>query len=145
MSRTYLVDGPIQADLIGKYIGQLSSSKEVGAHSIFIGQVREDHVEGLRVIAIEYSAYEEMVTAEAENIIKLTSAAFADVHNIEIIHSTGVVRSGEISLFILVTAGHRDQAIRACRHVVEMIKLNYPVWKKEILDNGSHKWKAGES
>lgn len=145
MSRTYLVDGPIHADLIGKYIGLLSLSREVGGHSIFIGQVREDLVDDLKVKAIEYSAYNEMVTDEAEKIIRLTSEAFSDVHNIEIIHSNGLVRAGEISLFVLVTAGHRDQAIRACRHVVEMIKLNYPVWKKEILDDDSHQWKENKS
>lgn len=145
MSRKYLVNGPIQPDLIGKYIGLLSSSREVGGHSLFIGQVREDDIDGLKVKSIKYSAYDEMVTEEAEKIIRLTSDAFTDVHNIEILHSTGVVMAGEISLFVLVTAGHRDQAIRACRHVVEMIKLNYPVWKKEILDDDSHQWKENKS
>lgn len=145
MSRIYLVNGPLQPDLIGKYISLLSSSRESGGHSIFIGQVREDLVDGKKVKAIEYSAYDDMVAGEAEKIIKLTSDAFPDVHNIEILHATGIVRAGEISLFVLVTAGHRDQAIRACRHVVEMIKINYPVWKKEILDDESHQWKENKS
>ncbi len=145
MSREYLVDGPIKPDLIGKYIGLLSSSKEAGAHSVFVGQVREDLVEGKKVIAIEYSAYNDMVAIEAEKIRKVTFDAFSDVHNIEIIHSTGTVRAGEISLFVIVTSGHRDQAIRACRHIVEMIKIEYPVWKKEILDDDSHRWKENKS
>lgn len=145
MSREYLVDGPINPDLIGKYISLLSSSKEAGAHSVFVGQVREDLVDGKKVVAIEYSAYNEMVAIEAEKIRKVTFDAFSDVHNIEIIHSTGTVRAGEISLFVLVTSGHRDQAIRACRHIVEMIKIEYPVWKKEILDDESYQWKENKS
>jgi len=141
MNREYLVEGPIKTDLIGKYIGLLSSSKSTGGHSIFIGQVRDDKIDGKKVRAIEYSAYNEMVTTEAEKIKSVTRTAFPDVHNIEIIHSAGMVEAGETSLFVIVSAGHRDQAIRACRHVVEMIKINYPVWKKEILDDESHHWK----
>lgn len=141
MRRKYLVKGPIEPDLIGKYISLLSSSKKTGGHSVFIGQVREDLIENRKVKAIEYSAYEDMVVSEAEKIRKVIFDAFSDVHSIEIIHSTGTVKAGEISLFVLVTAGHRDQAIRACRHIVEMIKIEYPVWKKEILDDESHQWK----
>ncbi len=145
MSREYLVKGPVSPDLITKYLSLLSSDKEAGGHSVFIGQVREDPVENRKVKAIEYSAYNDMVASEAEKIRKTIFSAFSDVHNIEIIHSTGTVKVGEISLFVLVTAGHRDQAIRACRHIVEMIKIEYPVWKKEILDDESYQWKENKS
>lgn len=140
MTGQYLVEGAITPEIIGRYIGALSQRSDTGGHSIFLGQVRSDSKGDREVTAIEYSAYNEMVAAEAERIINITREAFSDVVNIEIVHSTGIVRAGEMSLFVLVTAGHRDQATRACRHVVEMIKLNYPVWKKEIMDDNSHSW-----
>jgi len=140
----FLINGPITPALIGEYITSIGQRKNVGGHSLFLGQVRDDTVGERKVEAIEYSAYEEMVAAEAERIREVTQKAFSDVVSIEILHAVGMVKCGEISLFVLVTAGHRDQAIRACSHVVEMIKLNYPVWKKEIFNDDSHRWRENK-
>lgn len=144
MSQLYLVEGAITPVLISDFIRLLGERCDTGAHSFFLGQVRNDKQGERQVTGIEYSAYKEMVAEEAERIKRVTAEAFSDVKNIEIIHSAGLVRCGEISLFVLVTAGHRDQAIRACSHVVEMIKLNYPVWKKEIFDDNSHLWRENK-
>ncbi|MEZ4999809.1 MAG: molybdenum cofactor biosynthesis protein MoaE [Bacteroidales bacterium] len=141
MERKYLVEGPVTAAIIASYISELGKLDDAGGHSIFIGEVRADTVDGKVVAGIEYSAYDEMVEAESKRIIKVTREAFSDIKEIVILHSVSLVRVGEISLFVLVTAGHRDQAIRGCQHVVEMIKLDYPVWKKEIFDDSSHRWK----
>ncbi len=135
-----LVSGPIDSSLIVEYIDRLSDDKESGAHSIFLGQVRNDKIDERTVKAIEYSAYEEMVEKEAQKIRDTVLAAYSDVNNVIIIHSTGIVRAGELSLFVMVTAGHRDQATRACRHALEMIKEKYPVWKKELFDDDSYHW-----
>jgi len=108
---------------------------------IFLGQVRADRINGKEVRAIEYSAYESMVNVEAENIKKQILSEFADVKSIDIIHSTGIVRAGELSLVVLVSAGHRHQAFQACSKTVELIKDKLPVWKKEIFDDDSHLWK----
>ena len=108
---------------------------------IFLGQVRADRIDGKEVRAIEYSAYESMVNVEAENIKKQILSKFGDVKSIDIIHSTGIVSAGELSLVVLVSAGHRHQAFQACSKTVELIKDKLPVWKKEIFDDDSHKWK----
>ena len=144
MSQTYLVKGPVTTEIISAYLDALSELKSCGGHASFMGQVRNDDIDGKKVHAIEYSAYDAMVSKEAERIIKLTKEAFSDVQKIIILHSEGTVKTGEISLFVLVAAGHRDQAFRACRHVVEMIKIHYPVWKKEIFEDNSHQWRENE-
>ncbi|MFO7754766.1 MAG: molybdenum cofactor biosynthesis protein MoaE [Bacteroidales bacterium] len=138
--KTVLTDGAISPDTISRYLEKVSEDKAIGAHSLFLGQVRDDIVNDKRVEAIEYSAYTEMVEKEADRIRETVKAAFNDVKDIIIIHSTGIVRAGKLSLFVLVSAGHRDQATRACRHVLEMIKDSYPVWKKELFDDDSHRW-----
>jgi molybdopterin synthase catalytic subunit len=74
-----------------------------------------------------------MADKEAEAIVQTVKAAFSDVRSVIIVHSTGMVRVGEASLFILVTSGHRDHSTRACRHTLEMVKEKLPVWKKEIF------------
>lgn len=144
MEKEFLVKGPITPAMVTGYLEALSSRKDAGAHSLFLGQVRNDAEGDSRVAAIEYSAYDEMVRSEGGRIIENTLREFPDIKDIEIVHSTGLVRAGEISLLVLVTAGHRDQATRGCRHVVEMIKANYPVWKKELFEDESHRWKENE-
>ncbi|MCX6322187.1 MAG: molybdenum cofactor biosynthesis protein MoaE [Bacteroidia bacterium] len=112
-----------------------------GGHSVFLGQVRADEFNGKKVTAIEYSAYEGMVMVEADKIKATILSEFEDAKSIDFVHSTGIVKAGEISLFVLVSAGHRYQAIHACTKTVELIKEKLPVWKREIFDDDSHEWK----
>jgi molybdopterin synthase catalytic subunit len=139
---SYLTNGPVTTEMISSEITKLGSRKDTGGHSIFLGQVRDDPSDGRRVTAIEYTAYEGMVNTEAEKIKEIIKAEFSDVLEIVIIHSVGTVKAGEISLFVLVSAGHRDHSTKACRQTVELIKEKLPVWKKEILDDNTHKWQV---
>jgi molybdopterin synthase catalytic subunit len=136
----YLTRGAVSVEIIASEIEILGNRKDAGGHSIFLGQVRADLREGKRVKAIEYSAYEEMVRVEAEKIREAVINEFNDVLNIVIIHSLGVVMTGEISMFVLVSAGHRDHATKACRQAVELIKERLPVWKKEIFEDNTYLW-----
>lgn len=137
----YLIEGPVTAGLIASEIENLGKRKDTGGHSIFLGQVRDDLSGSRRVKAIEYTAYEEMVFTEAERIKKGIFEEFSDVRDIIIIHGTGIVKTGEISMFVLVSAGHRDHATTACRKAVELIKEKLPLWKREIFEDNTHRWK----
>jgi molybdopterin synthase catalytic subunit len=141
METNYLTAGPVSQKLISQLVEKMSHNTDSGGHSIFLGQVRADEIDGKSVKAIEYSAYVEMVNIEAENIKKKILSEFPDVKSVDIIHSTGIVSAGEISLLVFISAGHRHQAIQACSKTVELIKDNLPVWKKEIFEDDSHKWK----
>jgi molybdopterin synthase catalytic subunit len=141
MSEKILVNGPITQKIISSIIAKLAEKKDAGGHSIFIGQVRADDFGARRVKAIEYSAYESMVESEAGRIIRSLSEEFNDVKSIDILHSKGIVSAGDISLLVIVSAGHRHQATSACSKAVEMIKASLPVWKKEIYEDNSTEWK----
>lgn len=141
MKINYLVSGPVSHEVVTSLIEMIGKLSDAGGHSFFLGQVRADDIQGKIVKAIEYSAYEGMVRAEAEIIKKSVMEEFDDVKAIEIIHSTGIVKSGEISLLVAVSAGHRKQAMEACSKTVELIKERLPVWKKEIYADDSHTWK----
>lgn len=131
-----LVLGPVTADIISGLIAKGGEKKECGAHSLFLGQVRNDCKEdGKRVRAIEYSAYEEMVIMEAEKISKTVQSEYADVRILEIIHSKGVVNAGELSLAVMVSAAHTEQAAGACTKIVGLIKERLPIWKKELFED----------
>ena len=139
-----LINGPLNYGVIAGGIENTGNSTDSGGHSIFIGQVRRDMVDGKYVKAIEYSAYEEMVISEANKIKKSILSEFDDVKKIEILHSRGIVNAGEISLLVAVSAGHRQHAIGACSRAVELIKQKLPIWKKEIFEDNSGQWKQNE-
>lgn len=139
-----LINGPLTSVVITGVIENAGKNAESGGHSIFIGQVRRDLVEGKYVKAIEYSAYEEMVISEANKIKKSILSEFNDVKKIEILHSRGIVNAGEISLLVAVSAGHRQHAIGACARAVELIKQKLPIWKKEIFEDNSGQWRQND-
>lgn len=139
-----LINGPLTSAAISEIIAKGGENKECGAHSLFLGQVRRDPAGGKFVKAIEYSAFEEMVTMEADKINKSILSEFDDVKAMEIIHSKGMVQSGEISMLVMISAGHRDHASKACAKAVELIKERLPIWKKEIFEDDSAQWKENE-
>lgn len=141
MLKNILINGPVTHSRISYVIESISKKKEAGGHSVFIGQVRADMMRGKIVKAIEYSAYENMVKKEANQIAKMIYAEFNDVKSIDILHSVGIVKVGEASLFVLVSAGHRSHAMQACSKLVNLIKEKLPIWKKEIFEDNSHEWK----
>lgn len=142
--KMYLIDGPVQPRKISELIEKCGKNTETGAHSFFLGVVRSDRINGKSVKAIEYSAFDEMVKVEAEKIKTTIFSEFSDVRSIVILHSKGEVKAGEISLLVLISAGHRHHAIQACSKTVEMIKENLPVWKREIFEDNTYYWKQNE-
>jgi molybdopterin synthase catalytic subunit len=144
MNDNYLVEGPVTTEIISSFIRRASFAEDAGGVSFFLGQVRADEIGGKKVKAIEYSAYENMIKAEADKIIGSVLSKFSDVKTISIIHSTGVVKVGELSLAVMVSARHRRHAIDACSETVELIKEKLPVWKKEIFEDNSHHWRENE-
>ncbi len=141
MVTNYLINGPITQKVITHLMEKMGEKTDSGGHSVFLGQVRADEINRKKVKAIEYSAYEGMVKVEADKIKETILSEFGDAKSIDIVHSTGIVKAGEISLIVLVSAGHRHHAIQACSKTVELIKEKLPVWKKEIFDDDSHEWK----
>jgi len=134
------VEGPISPAFVAESIGKHSTMQNIGAHSIFLGQVRKDLKEGKDVQAIEYTAYTEM----AEEVLhEIREAIFAKhpLTCLHIYHSLGTVAAGEISLFVFTSSAHRRAAIDACNELVERIKQEAPIWGKEILGEGAFVWK----
>lgn len=133
--------GPISTQFIADSIAKHSSKQGIGAHSIFLGQVRADRVEEKKVKAIDYSAYEEMAL---EKMHVIREAIFEQYNLIcmHIHHSLGSVQTGEICLFVFTSSVHRRDAIDACNEVVELIKKELPIWGKEIFEDEDARWKV---
>lgn len=139
--KTVFREGAILPEFISTSIAKHSAKQDIGAHSIFLGQVRNDIIENKEVKAIDYSAYSEM----ADDVFhQIREDAFAKykLTCLHIYHSLGLVKAGEISLFVFTSSKHRKDAIEACSYLVERIKKEAPVWGKEIFQDQDYKWKS---
>ena len=144
MSKPYknvFKEGAISSDFIANSIAKHQSKTDIGAHNIFLGQVRADKVDGKAVCAIEYSAYEEMANKKFHDIREATFEKF-NLTCMHIYHSLGEVKTGEICLFVFVSSPRRKEVFKALEYVVEAIKADAPVFGKEIFEDASHQWKV---
>lgn len=135
------VEGPISPQLIADSIAKHSSKTDIGAHSIFLGQIRADQMDGKTIHAIEYTAHEELVNIKMTEIREAIFEKYK-LTCMHIYHSIGTVRVGEICLFVFTSSGHRKAATAACEEVVERIKKELPIWGKEIFEDDSYQWKV---
>lgn len=134
------VQGAIAAAFIGNSIAKHQSKTSIGAHNIFLGQVRGDVIDGKTVTAIEYSAYEEMAE---QSFHEIREAAFAkyDLTCLHIYHSLGIVKTGEICLFVFVSAPKRKVVYEALNYLVEEIKEKVAIFGKELFEDETYTWK----
>ena len=134
-------EGAISSDFIAESIVKHQSKTSIGAHNIFLGQVRADEIDGKTVSAIEYTAYEDMANAKFHEIREATFDKF-DLNCMHIYHSLGLVKAGEICLFVFVSSPRRKVVFKALEYVVEEIKAHVSVFGKEVFEDDTHQRKV---
>lgn len=137
------VSGGSGLELFGIRAGPLSLQEviaaverpEAGAICSFAGTVRNRTGEH-DVSALEYEAYEEM----AERFLRSIGSEIAEKWpgaKAAVLHRVGKLEIGDVAVVIAVSSPHRAQAFEACRHAIERIKEDVPIWKKELRKDGS--------
>jgi molybdopterin synthase catalytic subunit len=139
--KNVFIEGAISSEFIGQSIAKHQTKTSIGAHNIFLGQVRADKVNEKTICAIEYTAYKDMANAKFHDIREATFKKF-DLTCMHIYHSLGTVKAGEICLFVFVSSPRRKEVFKALEYVVEEIKANAPVYGREIFEDASHQWKV---
>ena len=134
------IQGPISAEFIAESINKHSAKSTIGAHNIFLGQVRNDLLGNMEVCAIEYTSYEMMGITKMEEIKDDIFKKY-DLICVHVLHSLGKIHVGEICLFVFTSSKHRKAATDACNEIVERIKNELPIWGREIYNDGDYKWK----
>ena len=110
-----------------------------GAVASFVGCVR-DHDPAVvgEVVALEYSAHPDAPSVLVRIAAEL--AAPPEVLGVAVSHRVGRLAVGDAALVAAVSTAHRELAFEVCRALVERVKAELPVWKREILADGSHVW-----
>ncbi|MDH3697641.1 MAG: molybdenum cofactor biosynthesis protein MoaE [Flavobacteriaceae bacterium] len=135
--------GAISPDFVAESIAKHQSKTEIGAHDIFLGQVRADVIDEKQVVALNFTAYEEMANQKCHDVKEEAIEKFG-LSCLHIHHSLGTVKTGEICIFVFVSAPHRKSVFEGLQWVVNSIKADIPIFGKEVLEDDSYQWKVNK-
>ncbi len=132
-----LTADPIDLDAVIAEVGD----EGAGAIATFLGTTRV-HSRGRTVVHLEYEAYEGMAEKVMSEIAETLTARY-DLCKVAITHRIGRVGIGETSVAIAVSAPHREHALAACKEAIDTLKVDVPLWKREVYDTGEVWWVRG--
>jgi len=109
-----------------------------GGFCSFEGWVRNVN-EGRAVERLEYEAYEPLVVSEGNRVLAEARERFSYLEA-RCVHRTGLLEIGEMAVWVGVASAHRDEAFKACRYIIDELKVRLPIWKKEHYVDGDSGW-----
>ncbi len=108
---------------------------------VTIAATVRNHNHGRQVVSLSYEAYVEMAQARMDALAREMSERWP-LYRVVLIHRVGTLAIGDAAVFVGVSSAHRDVAFEACRHGIEVIKFEVPIWKKETFVGGEE-WVEG--
>ena len=113
---------------------------DCGSIVSFIGLTRgiED---GTVLIHLEFDAWIEQLPKVLHSLASEAIESYG-VHSVAMSHRTGIVKPGENIVCIHVASSHRKEGFQACEWLIDELKSQAPLWKKEVRTDGAH-WKEG--
>jgi molybdopterin synthase catalytic subunit len=116
------------------------SAATAGGIAVFLGCSRaEKHADGRELLALDYEAYPEMALKQMQELARLAREKWPII-KLAILHRVGRVGLGEPSVLIAVSTPHRGEAFEACRWLIDTLKKDVAIWKKEVWADGSGTW-----
>jgi molybdopterin synthase catalytic subunit len=113
---------------------ETASARGAGAVNLFIGTVR-DLAHDKKVVWLEYEAYESMAVAETRKIIDEAAHRWP-LLGWAVSHRVGTLKPGEVAVAVAVSTKHRKEAFEACQFIIDKLKENVPIFKKEVFEDG---------
>jgi len=111
-----------------------------GAVVSFLGITR-GYDDGIEIYRLEFDAWQDKLG----NVLQLLAETAIEnfgISKVAMAHRIGPVKAGENIVSIHVASPHRKQAFQACEWLIDELKIQAPIWKKEVSEHGE-KWKAG--
>jgi MoaE-MoaD fusion protein len=132
-----VVDVAIDFEAIRKHV---SGDTAAGGIVTFDGVTRfEEHPENGGLVHLEYEAYGQMAIKQMRRLAANAREQWP-VRRLAIVHRTGDVPCGASSVIISVACAHRKDAFEACRWLIDQLKVDVPIWKKEVWSKGESTW-----
>ena len=131
-----LHDEPIDVGPVVEFV----SATAVGGIDIFLGTTRDEtDAQGRKLVALDYEAYAPMALKQMEDLAAKARARWPIVR-LAILHRIGRVEVARPSVIIAVSTPHRGEAFEACRWIIDTLKAEVPIWKREVWEDGSGTW-----
>ncbi len=138
---TELTARPINSEKVREFVG---GDPRFGGLVTFEGATRgENDAEHGELVRLEYESHESMAQKQIEKLATLAIERWGP-GKVAIVHRTGPVPPGEISVMIAVAFGHRKEAFDASRWLIDTLKQEVPIWKKDVFEDGHIRWVEGE-
>ncbi|RLF25100.1 MAG: molybdenum cofactor biosynthesis protein MoaE [Thermoprotei archaeon] len=113
------------------------SSDEIGAILVFIGVVRGRGRDGSKVLRLEYEAHPTLANKVMRKILEEAISKHGLI-GATIEHRVGEVKVGEDIMYVVVASRHRGEGFKALEELVDRIKKEVPIWKKEVTESGAY-------
>ncbi len=146
MRESHLHQGPLPSAL---HAPTALISPDHGATNSFLGIVRNRSRAGVAdgpyraVSALHYQCYQAMAERTLAELLSETAQLHDPELRVLLVHGIGDFVPGQVSLAIHVASAHRAAAFAACRHLIERLKQDLPMWKRERYADGSEQWLKG--
>lgn len=111
---------------------------KAGAVVFFSGEVR-NHSAGREVLYLDYEAYDAMADKMIDGIIETAKTKF-ELHYARCVHRTGKVGVCETAIVVFTCSSHRAEAYAANRYIIDRVKHEAPIWKREYFADGTDEW-----
>jgi molybdopterin synthase catalytic subunit len=135
VEKIILTRDPLDADLFKESLKRY----DAGALVVFAGSVRAEDACSRQLLALDYAAYQEMAIEQMTALRQKAIDRFG-VLDVCIAHRLGRLKLSEVSIVVAVAAAHRLAAFDACRWIVDQVKTDVPIWKKDIWSDGREEW-----
>jgi molybdopterin synthase catalytic subunit len=113
---------------------------QAGGIAVFLGTTRaETGADGAKLAALDYEAYSDMAIRQMRELASQAREQWR-VNRLALLHRTGRVTVGEPSVIIAVACPHRAEAFEACRWLIDTLKAEVAIWKKEVWEGGGERW-----
>ena len=127
---------PLRVESAVKHVTDASA----GGIDVFLGTTRaETSPDGKSLVALDYEAYTEMALSRLRELARCARERWPIV-KLAILHRTGRVSLGEPSVIIAVSTPHRADSFAACQFLIDQLKVDVPIWKKEVWEDGAERW-----
>lgn len=138
---TEIIDEPLDLERAIAFV----SDARAGGIATFLGTTRgETNSKGQALTALSYEAYREMAASQLNELAKQARQRWPIIKT-AILHRIGVVKLADPSVIIAVSTPHRNEAFEACRWLIDTLKEQAAIWKKEVWADGSGTWVNAKS
>jgi molybdopterin synthase catalytic subunit len=115
----------------------------LGGINVFVGVTRgEKRSTGELLVALDYEAYGEMALGQMQGLGERAAARWP-ISRLLLLHRIGRVDVGQPSVVIAVATPHRAEAFEACRWLIDTLKAEVAIWKRDVWEDGAGAWAAG--